>query len=172
MINEFVYQDKAIKTDAVLSEDGLEVIIEDNKYRVTQLSSGKFNVELNGIKTAVCCAIKDNKCYLDINGILLELLIPTEDSDSASGASDLGHVKDKIYAPMPGKIVKLLVKEGDIVKEKQPMVIVEAMKMENQVITTAAGVVKKINFSDGDQVDTEVPIIELNIADEAVTEKT
>jgi biotin carboxyl carrier protein len=64
---------------------------------------------------------------------------------------------------MPGKIVKLLVGEGEKVAEKQPMVIVEAMKMENQVNSPSAGTVRKINFMDGDQVGTEIPIIELEI---------
>jgi biotin carboxyl carrier protein len=43
------------------------------------------------------------------------------------------------------------------------MVIVEAMKMENQVNSRAKGKVKAVNFSAGDQVDTETPIIELDI---------
>ena len=48
---------------------------------------------------------------------------------------------------------------------KQPLVIVEAMKMENQVNAKAKGKVKKVNFAAGDQVDTEKPIIELEIAE-------
>ena len=71
--------------------------------------------------------------------------------------------KDKILAPMPGKIVKIQVAMGDEVTEKQPMVIVEAMKMEHQVMARANGKVKAINFADGDQVDTESPIIELEL---------
>jgi len=43
------------------------------------------------------------------------------------------------------------------------MVIVEAMKMENQVNAKAKGKVKAVNFAVGDQVDTETPIIELEI---------
>ena len=64
---------------------------------------------------------------------------------------------------MPGKIVKLLVKVGDEVKEKQQMVIVEAMKMENPVLCKANGKVKAIHFNDGDQVNTDNPIIELEL---------
>jgi biotin carboxyl carrier protein len=64
---------------------------------------------------------------------------------------------------MPGKIVKIMVAVGDEVTEKQPMVIVEAMKMENQVNCRAKGKVKAVNFAPGDQVDTESPIIELEL---------
>jgi biotin carboxyl carrier protein len=45
------------------------------------------------------------------------------------------------------------------------MVIVEAMKMENQVNAKAGGTVKAINFAPGDQVDTESPIIELDLGE-------
>ena len=83
---------------------------------------------------------------------------------SGGGVVDSGtfHLK----APMPGLVVSVVVEEGQEVKEKQPMVIVEAMKMENQVNALAAGKVKKINFGDGDQVDTETPIIELEISED------
>ncbi|UCD94456.1 MAG: acetyl-CoA carboxylase biotin carboxyl carrier protein subunit, partial [Candidatus Zixiibacteriota bacterium] len=135
----------------------------ESKYRVAQLSSARYIVERNGVKTSVCCVVKDNKSYIDIDGLLLELTIPSEDGGTAAGVGGQAAAKDKIFAPMPGKIVKLLVKEGETVKAKQPMVIVEAMKMENQVNSAAEGVVKKINFKDGDQVDTETPIIELEM---------
>ena len=64
---------------------------------------------------------------------------------------------------MPGNIVKLLVAVGDTVEVKQQTVIVEAMKMENPVLARAKGIVKAVNFAEGDQVDTETPIIELEL---------
>jgi biotin carboxyl carrier protein len=163
MINQFLHRDKQIESKLELSGDSIDVTIGDKKYKVTELSTGRYTVELNGVKTSVCCVVKNNKSYIDIDGLLLELTIPSEDGDTAAGAGAQASAKDKIFAPMPGKIVKLLVKEGEKVKSKQPMVIVEAMKMENQVNSAAEGVVKKINFKDGDQVDTETPIIELEI---------
>lgn len=163
MINQFLYQDETIETRVDRTGEGVNVTIGEHKYNVKEISTGKYSVELNGIKSTVCCVVKNNKSYIDIEGNLLELLIPSEDGDTAAAGAGLTGEKDKIYAPMPGKIVKLLVREGETVKVKQPMVIVEAMKMENQVNSAADGVVKKINFADGDQVDTETPIIELQI---------
>ena len=94
--------------------------------------------------------------------MLIEINEPTEDDFAGGGGGQAGE-KDKIFAPMPGKVVKILVAVGDEVIEKQPMVIVEAMKMENQVNSKAKGKVKAVNFADGDQVDTETPIIELEL---------
>ena len=53
---------------------------------------------------------------------------------------------------MPGKVVRVLVKEGDYVKAKQSVVVVEAMKMENELTTSCAGTVKSILVSEGASV--------------------
>ncbi len=163
MINEFLYKDELIETSAEPKDGRVEVSVNGNLYSIIPSGANRFSVEINGTKKTACCIIKDNKSYVDIDGVLLELVIPSEDgANGAGGGGSIGE-KDKIYAPMPGKIVKLLVAEGDVVTNKQPLVIVEAMKMENQVNSPSDGTVKKINFADGDQVDTDTPIIELDI---------
>ena len=62
---------------------------------------------------------------------------------------------------MPGNLIKVMVKEGDAVEEGQALVIVEAMKMENEIRSPSNGIVKSVNFSVGDLVDAGVPIVEL-----------
>ncbi len=163
MMNEFIYRDELIETSAEPKNDGVNVSINGNRYSIIPAGTGRYSVELNGIRKTICCVIKDNKSYVDIDGVLVELTIPSDDSGNAAGAGGGSVEKDKVYAPMPGKVVKLLVNEGDEVTKKQPLVIVEAMKMENQVNSPSDGKVKKINFADGDQVDTDTPIIELEI---------
>lgn len=59
-----------------------------------------------------------------------------------------------VEAPMPGKIVKVLVAEGDSVKAGQLVVILEAMKMENEIFATSDGIVKKIIHEAGSTVST------------------
>ncbi len=58
-----------------------------------------------------------------------------------------------IKAPLPGLLLKILVKEGDVVKAGQPVMIIEAMKMENEVNATADGMVIDIRFKEGDSVN-------------------
>ncbi len=163
MIDQFLYQNNIIETNTELQADYYEITIGENKYRIEEICGGKYEVEFNGTKSTVCCVIKNNKSFIDIDGLLIELGLPGDDGNNAGGAAGLVGEKDKIFAPMPGKIVKLLVKDGEKVKVKQPLVIVEAMKMEHQINSPSDGKVKSINFSDGDQVDTETPIIELDI---------
>ena len=58
----------------------------------------------------------------------------------------------EIGANIPGNIVKLLVKEGDEVGEKQPVAVVEAMKMETNILAPMKGTVDKIYVEEGQQV--------------------
>jgi pyruvate carboxylase subunit B len=57
-----------------------------------------------------------------------------------------------VLAPIPGTIVRYLVKEGDEVKANTGIVILEAMKMENEIVAPTAGKIKSINFKSGDKV--------------------
>jgi pyruvate carboxylase subunit B len=59
-----------------------------------------------------------------------------------------------VLAPIPGTIVRYLVKEGDEVKANTGIVILEAMKMENEIVTPAAGKIKSINYKPGDKVSS------------------
>ena len=57
----------------------------------------------------------------------------------------------EIGANIPGNIVKLLVKEGDEVSEKQPVAVVEAMKMETNILAPMKGTVDKIYVEEGNE---------------------
>lgn len=59
----------------------------------------------------------------------------------------------RLLAPMPGKVVKVLVKPGDLVTARQPLVVIEAMKMENELRSSRDGRVAEIAVRDGQSVD-------------------
>ncbi len=77
--------------------------------------------------------------------------------EAGGGVGGGGAVK----APMPGRIVKALVAEGDEVEAGQPVIIVEAMKMENEVLSVGAGTIRSILVSAGDTVDAGAVLIEI-----------
>ena len=60
----------------------------------------------------------------------------------------------RIVAPMPGKIIRVLVREGDQVRARQPIVVVEAMKMENELRAERDGTVTEILVAEGRTVDS------------------
>jgi biotin carboxyl carrier protein len=61
--------------------------------------------------------------------------------------------RQAVSVPMPGKVIAILVAEGDTVEKGQGLVIVEAMKMENEVRSPIAGEVKEIKVKQGDTVE-------------------
>jgi oxaloacetate decarboxylase alpha subunit/pyruvate carboxylase subunit B len=57
-----------------------------------------------------------------------------------------------LLAPMPGMIIKYMVKAGDAVNQGDPIVVLEAMKMENALVAPCDGKVQGIKFASGDTV--------------------
>jgi glutaconyl-CoA/methylmalonyl-CoA decarboxylase subunit gamma len=66
-----------------------------------------------------------------------------------------------VQAPMPGRIVKLLVGAGDQVAAGAGLVVMEAMKMENEIAAPHAGTVARVLVSAGDTVDRDAALVEL-----------
>jgi biotin carboxyl carrier protein len=62
---------------------------------------------------------------------------------------------------MPGRIVKVLVKEGGAVAVGDAVIVVEAMKMENELRATREGVVAKVHVKEGDRVEGGAVLVEL-----------
>lgn len=64
-----------------------------------------------------------------------------------------------VVSPMPGKVIKVLVAEGDEVTSGAPVAVVEAMKMENELSAPRAGVVQKVYVQPGDAVESGAKLI-------------
>ncbi|WPC09699.1 acetyl-CoA carboxylase biotin carboxyl carrier protein subunit [Globicatella sp. PHS-GS-PNBC-21-1553] len=80
----------------------------------------------------------------------------TEDTPPVAPAAPVADVPagvDAMKAPMPGTITKILVNVGDSVAENQPLMILEAMKMENEIVSGRAGTVQSIHVNPGQTVN-------------------
>ena len=66
---------------------------------------------------------------------------------------------EAVTAPMPGNILKVNVNVGDAVKEGQVLVVLEAMKMENEIMAPKDGTVTQVVVSKGSTVDTGAPLV-------------
>ena len=69
--------------------------------------------------------------------------------------------ENSVASQMPGLLVNLPVAVGDKVREGETLAIVEAMKMQNELRAPRTGTVAKINFSEGEEVDAFIPIVEI-----------
>ena len=67
---------------------------------------------------------------------------------------------DNLSAPMPGRITQVMVGEGTVVRSGALLMVLEAMKMEHNIIAPSNGKVEKLNFSVGDWVDENTMLLD------------
>lgn len=112
-------------------------------------TSGDFNVTVDG---------KNYKASLNgdtvvVNGKSFNVTVGAAGQTVAKPVNAQGTATD-VVSPVPGTVIKLLVKEGDQITKAQPIAILEVMKMENPIPAPADGIVEKIAVHQGDQVVT------------------
>jgi biotin carboxyl carrier protein len=88
-----------------------------------------------------------------VDGVPVEVSMVPSRPWGRSGGQSGAEGPQQVTAPMPGKIVKLLVKPGDRVEPRQGLVVVEAMKMENELRARAAGTVAEVRAVEGTTVE-------------------
>jgi 3-methylcrotonyl-CoA carboxylase alpha subunit len=81
-----------------------------------------------------------------------------------------GAAGGRLTAPMPGKVVQVLVKPGETVTRGRPLVVLEAMKMEHTIAAPAAGTVKSVRYAPGDLVEEGAELLAIEAQGEATGE--
>jgi acetyl/propionyl-CoA carboxylase alpha subunit len=84
--------------------------------------------------------------------------------EASSSARRGVSITPEMTAPMPGKVLKILVSEGDTVAAGDPLIVLEAMKMETTLFAEGAAVIRKIGVSAGQMVDHGAVLLELSPA--------
>jgi biotin carboxyl carrier protein len=115
---------------------------------IAQPEPGIYHVLLNGRSYEVL--VSGDR--MDINGH--ELHVVRDDPRDAAGAVLEGSLQGRqpIAAPMPGKVVRVLVAEGEEVQRDQGIVVIEAMKMQNEMKSPKAGKIVSLQAKDGTAV--------------------
>lgn len=130
-------------------------------FSAASISPNEFTIYIDGAARRVFAAANGNRVYIHIGGRVIALEAVDVDKKSfAKDSLEFGS-KDHVSTPMPGKVVKILVEVGERVEVKQPLVIVESMKMENEIKSPTNGTVKSIHYKAGDLVETGQPIIKI-----------
>lgn len=66
-----------------------------------------------------------------------------------------------VMSPMPGTVIKVLAKSGDALEKDQPVLVLEAMKMENEICAPKSGKIKEVFVSEGQTVPGAAPLFEM-----------
>jgi biotin carboxyl carrier protein len=159
---------------------------DDDGYYTMSLDGKSYEVDAQLMKSLLVSALIDHRSYdidvekqtdepLDgdlavrVRGRVVRLNMLDERrkkmKEAQSGRLEHGGAA-MVSSPMPGKVIKLLVGAGEEVAEGQGVVVVEAMKMENELKSPIAGSVKSIEANEGDAVESGAPLVLIEKADE------
>ena len=138
---------------------------QDYEVLLSQNGGGINKVIINGATESIFVSeTSDNNYCVHLKGLDFicrrndELNYTKDYSDTENKNNDMTY-----RSPMPGKVIKVNVKEGDDVKEGDVLCVVEAMKMENNIKAMTSGKVAKVFVGENDKVDVKTILIELAI---------
>ena len=152
------------------------IVNQENSFDINESDLSRFDVAIqSNLKYHV---LQDNKPYfvelikhdfaskkyqIKVNNSVYEVSIENQlDQLIKSMGIQKGRTKiiNAIKAPMPGLILEINVKEGQMVQENEPLLILEAMKMENSFLSPREGVIKSIAVKKGEAVEKGQLLIE------------
>ncbi len=121
---------------------------ESRSAKLLSSTSDHFEIQLDGVHASGYASKFGSRWYVDIPAGGLSLL-----EESRFPGADIADIEGGLTAPMPGKILAIEVAKGDSVTAGQLLVLMEAMKMEHQIVATFDGAVADVRVAVGDQVD-------------------
>nr|HQU89979.1 3-methylcrotonyl-CoA carboxylase [Denitromonas sp.] len=120
---------------------------------------GLLRVELDGMRMDATVVAANEKRHVFFHGRAWQL----SNVDPLHYSGEGGGAEGGLLAPMPGKVISLIAKEGVAVEKGAPLLILEAMKMEHTINAPAAGTVKAFRFMVGDQVGDGDELVEFEV---------
>ena len=139
----------------------LIVDINDSPERQTTLADLAQGSSIEEVEPGLYSILKDGQSHqvritrhrdaykLEINGLAATVALRDPRALTSRSANGSGSGRQSIAAPMPGNIVRVLVKIGDVVEPGQGLVVVEAMKMQNEMKAPRAGTVVDVKTQPG-----------------------
>jgi biotin carboxyl carrier protein len=138
---DFILDENKIGFDIIEIKKGIFHIIKDNKsYNAEVLKANREE------KTFIIC-VNGNKYTVQLKDKYDEML------EKLGMTSACGARIKEIKAPMPGLVVDVRVKEGDLVKQGDGLLVLQAMKMENVIKSPTEGSIKKVHIKKGDAIE-------------------
>lgn len=165
---EIKIKDRIARVEVISHKDNLlEIKVDDKIYKIDLMHTvdGTFSIIENGhshnIELVPGAHPKIYTAYTLYNTYDLEVIDAESRYLQNRGNGNLANNDNTISSPMPGKVMKIMVSEGDTVKKGETVVIVSAMKMESEYKSPKDGIVKTILVSEGEIIDSNQILIEI-----------
>jgi len=131
------------------------------EVEILQTSDGKLDFLIDGRRVTAHVSSDSAKRWVTVAG---QTFVLTKSSGATRGGHGDHHAAGELTAPMPGQIRAVNVGEGDTVAKGQTLLVIEAMKMEIRIQAPRDGIVKKLSVKQGQIVDREQILIEIEEA--------
>ena len=147
----FLEGDKSSVVKATYIKGGFKITIGEQSHnvKIVKQFQDDLDILLDGEKFSGKVVKKDRDFTVFCNGIVSYIHHFIPGADKQIEASDNG----VIVTPMPGKLTKLLIEEGDQVVDGQPLIVLEAMKMEHTIKASCAGIVELYSLKENLQIE-------------------
>jgi biotin carboxyl carrier protein len=139
----------------------LTLAVDDKLYEVdiVKVSNQEFSILYKGRSFNVEVIENKEPKHFNVNTLYFKFDVEVVDNESRYRQSRMQSKQilndNTIRSPMPGKVVRVFVKPGDIVEAGQPLIVLSAMKMESEFKAGQRGVVKEVPVKEGDTVDND-----------------
>ena len=151
---------RSVSIERAGSRDRYRVTVDGVVTLVDAQRSGEFGLSLlfpdgghAGARVALAPGSSPGETLAYLRGRSTSVVVNGRRSGRAADAGSGAAGEQKISAPMPGRVVRVLVAAGDEVQARQPVVVVEAMKMENELRSPKSGRVKDVAVAAGASVE-------------------
>ncbi len=133
--------------------NGREVEIETRQLdSISEVEPGVYSVLVDGQSFEARAVAGPQGLNVQAGGRQFQAEVRDPRDFSRSAQAALGGGRQNLIAPMPGKVIRVLVAQGDTVESGQGLVVVEAMKMQNEMKASRPGQVIEVRVRDGDTV--------------------
>jgi len=157
---------KVNKRNAVVKEvkrvgNILTIAVDDVEYEVdiVKVSNQEFSVLYEGRSFNIEVIESKEPKHYNVNTLYSKFDVEVVDNETRYRQSRMQSKlilnDNTIRSPMPGKVVKVFVKPGDIVEAGQPLIVLSAMKMESEFKAGQRGIVKEVPVKEGETVDND-----------------
>jgi biotin carboxyl carrier protein len=154
MTYTFKFLDRLYKINLEKDDHQLQMEIDSNSIPVDfeKIENNLYSILINGQSKKIGVLKKGKKLQVFLDGDLYELEAVSEREQRKT--SQIATGVQEIKSPMPSRVVKILKGEGDEVAAEEGIIVVEAMKMESELKTPIAGIIKEIMVKEGDTVES------------------